>query len=108
MNKISLGNGLWLRTNQNGLYEVGIDRDLAEKLQYDCYSITLRPREHLKIGAMMFSLETSDELFSIPSPINGEILNIHPDVFGCPNKLTEDDVLLTVHSTDTQYAMPVL
>jgi len=90
---------LWFTTNTNAtgasVAQVGFTKLLLDEVRDECWSI-IPSHSFVRRGQPLFAIETNDALLSIVSPFDGRVSGIDFQAQNCPDKLTEDSVVLTI------------
>lgn len=97
MKKIDAKNQLWYIEN-GSLVQVGLTRSFLDILD-ECWHIFPANTTSITAKAPLLTVETNDGLVSLASPVTGHVVNWDMKAANFPDKLTEDDIILTL-STD--------
>jgi glycine cleavage system H lipoate-binding protein len=86
-------NQIWHEVNGERV-TIGLTRSFLDTLD-ECWHI-LPGGSTIKAKAPLMTIETNDSLVSILSPVAGSFVDFNPNATNFPDKLTENDVVMTI------------
>jgi len=87
---------VWTEEKSDGRVNIGFTRAFIDSKLMECFACVQADAFNLFEGGPMLVIETNDGLESLKSPITGTITNFNAKARNFPDRLTEDDVILTV------------
>lgn len=96
-------NQIWYQQDGEQI-KIGLTRSFLDTLD-ECWHILPGGRS-VKAKAPLMTVETNDSLVSILSPVAGNLFNWNERATNFPDKLTEDDVVLTLTTARVAEAAP--
>lgn len=93
---------IWIRTNKDGTVSVGLTAEFVRTKMGECFHIMQADVDDVVINQPMLVFETNDGLESVRSPVTGAILKFNRRAVDFPDKLTEEEAILTILPRGTE------
>lgn len=87
---------IWVQTNKDGTVSVGLTAEFVRSKMGECFHIMQADLDDVIINQPMLVFETNDGLESVKSPVTGSVLQFNRRAVDFPDKLTEEEVILTI------------
>lgn len=87
---------LWVETLPEGTINVGFTQPCIEEKLQECFHVLPADVVRTKREQPLLVLETNDGLVSIKSPVNGHITFFSDKARNFPDRLSEEDVIVTL------------
>lgn len=87
-------NQIWYEKNGE-VTNIGFTNEFLNTLD-QCWHILPSNLEKFKVKSPLLTIETNDALLSIVSPVSGNFMEFSNKAQNFPNKLTENDVVLSI------------
>lgn len=78
------------------LVKIGFNRDFLVGLQAECWHIMPANTKSVKEKAPLVTVENNEEMYSIPSPVSGYVMEFSQKASNFPDKLVETDVVVKI------------
>lgn len=95
MNKTDHGN-VWSRVHEDKSITVGFNQSFINETLQECFHVMQAENSVVRERGPLMVLETNDGLESIKSPFAGRITYFNPKARNFPDKITEEDTILTL------------
>jgi glycine cleavage system H lipoate-binding protein len=89
-------NQIWVESDGGEHVKIGFTRDFLQQLD-QCWHILPANNSRFKKQMPLMTVETNDGLVSILSPVTGYLQNFDRKAQDFPDKLTEEDVILSIN-----------
>lgn len=96
---------VWTEEVKSGELNVGFTQRFINDKLPECFHVLQADSTHLFEGSPMLVIETNDGLESIKSPITGTVIMFNAKARNFPDRITEEDVILTVVPKGIKVAM---
>lgn len=93
---------IWFMKDK-GTIQVGFNKSFLRELsEGSCWHIMPANNRRVKEKLPLLTVESSDELVSIPSPVSANVYSFSDKARNFPEKLNEDDVVIELRESDTK------
>lgn len=89
-------NFVWSQQHDDKTITIGFTKKAIEELLPECFHVMQADSQNIREKGPMLVLETNDGLESIKAPFAGRISYFNSKARNYPDKLTEDDTILTL------------
>src|ERR1700744_723760 len=89
-------NLVWSNTHADGSITIGFTKKCITELLPECFHVMQADSQAVREKGPMLVLETNDGLESIKSPFTGRISYFNPKARNYPDKIVEEDTILTI------------
>lgn len=87
---------IWCETQPDGMMSIGFTKKCIEEKLCECFHILPADVGTAKLKQPLLVLETNDGVEAIPSPINGRIIIFSDKARNFPDRMTEEDVVVSI------------
>jgi glycine cleavage system H lipoate-binding protein len=87
---------IWCETQPDGMMSIGFTKKCIEEKLCECFHILPADVGTAKLKQPLLVLETNDGVEAIPSPINGRIIIFSEKAKNFPDRMTEEDVVVSI------------
>ncbi len=101
--EVDAKNQIWFE-KEGKVVRLGLTRNFLDTLT-ECWHILPSNMKQIKQRAPLLTIESNDGLISLLSPVTGNLQNWDNKAANFPEKLTEDDVIVTLTSDVVEKAM---
>lgn len=85
---------IWF-TDDGKVVNVGFTNDFLKRME-ECWHVMPANTRTVREKAPLITIESNDEMYSIPSPISGNILSFSQTASNFPDKLKEGDIVCSI------------
>jgi glycine cleavage system H lipoate-binding protein len=87
---------IWTETDTKGIVQIGFRKNYIEDVLGECFHVVQADTRRARKGCPLMVLETNDGTNRVRSPVTGTILTFNDKARNFPDRLTEDDVIVSI------------
>jgi len=88
---------IWVDEQADGTINIGFVQSFINRRMAECFHVIQADTRSVDKGGPMLVIESNDSLESIKAPITGNVAYFNPRARNFPDRLTEQDIIMTLN-----------